>query len=52
MGRAIAAMDDELSEEFIASDLRGALDAVGEIVGETLTEDIIDRIFATFCLGK
>jgi len=52
MGRAIAAMDDELSEEFIASDLRSALDAVGEIVGETLTEDIIDRIFATFCLGK
>jgi tRNA modification GTPase len=52
MRRALTAMDEGLSEEFIASDLRGALDAVGEIVGETLTEDIIERIFATFCIGK
>jgi len=52
MQQALAALGDGLSEEFIASDLRGALDAVGEIVGETLTEDIIDRIFSTFCIGK
>ncbi|MFQ5808965.1 MAG: tRNA uridine-5-carboxymethylaminomethyl(34) synthesis GTPase MnmE [Armatimonadota bacterium] len=52
MRRALSAIEEELSEEFIASDLRGALDAVGEVVGETLTEDIIERIFATFCIGK
>jgi tRNA modification GTPase len=40
------------SEEFIALDLRQALDALGEIVGETTTEDILDRVFSRFCVGK
>ncbi|MCJ7645760.1 tRNA uridine-5-carboxymethylaminomethyl(34) synthesis GTPase MnmE [bacterium] len=40
------------SEEFIALDLRRALEALGEIVGETATEDILDRIFSKFCIGK
>jgi len=39
-------------EEFIALDLRRALDALGEIVGETATEDILTRIFSRFCVGK
>ncbi|MFR9207833.1 MAG: hypothetical protein ACLVKR_05780 [Lachnospiraceae bacterium] len=33
-------------------DLRASWDSLGEITGETLTEDIIDRIFTKFCLGK
>jgi tRNA modification GTPase len=41
-----------LSEEYVAADVRDALDALGEIVGLTLTEDVIDRIFSTFCIGK
>ncbi|MFB0526614.1 MAG: tRNA modification GTPase, partial [bacterium] len=40
------------SEEFIALDLRRALDGLGEIVGETATEDILSRIFSRFCIGK
>jgi tRNA modification GTPase len=40
------------SEEFIALNLRQALEALGEIVGETATEDILDRIFSRFCIGK
>ncbi|MGR3320125.1 MAG: tRNA uridine-5-carboxymethylaminomethyl(34) synthesis GTPase MnmE, partial [Candidatus Anammoxibacter sp.] len=40
------------SLEFIALDLRNALDALGDIVGNTLTDDILDNIFAEFCLGK
>ncbi|NIM02627.1 tRNA uridine-5-carboxymethylaminomethyl(34) synthesis GTPase MnmE [bacterium] len=40
------------SEEFIALDLRRALEALGEIVGETATEDILGRIFSRFCIGK
>ena len=40
------------SEEFIALDLRRALKALGEIVGETATEDILSRIFSRFCIGK
>jgi len=33
-------------------DIREALDALGEITGETFTEDVIDRIFSEFCVGK
>ncbi len=45
-------MADHLSPEFIAEELRGALDAVGEIVGRADTEDLLDRIFGAFCIGK
>ncbi len=38
--------------EFIAVDLRAAVDAVGLITGETATEDIVERIFSDFCIGK
>lgn len=36
----------------IVVDLRAAWEALGEITGATLGEDIIDQIFATFCIGK
>jgi tRNA modification GTPase len=41
-----------MSYEFVAFDLREALDSLGEIVGVTTTEDVLDRIFSTFCIGK
>jgi tRNA modification GTPase len=41
-----------LSPEFAAFDVREALDCLGEITGKTLNEDVLDRIFSTFCLGK
>jgi tRNA modification GTPase len=41
-----------LSPEFIAMDLRGALDSLGLIIGATYTDDILERIFSDFCIGK
>ncbi|PID56365.1 tRNA uridine-5-carboxymethylaminomethyl(34) synthesis GTPase MnmE [candidate division KSB3 bacterium] len=41
-----------MSQEFIVLDIRNALDHLGEISGETTTEDILNRIFSTFCIGK
>jgi tRNA modification GTPase len=38
--------------EFLAVDLRQALNDLGEITGETVTDDILDNIFANFCIGK
>ena len=38
--------------DFVSIDLRAALDALGEITGETATADLLDRIFAEFCIGK
>jgi len=38
--------------EFVALDLRVALDAAGEVVGVVDTDDILGRIFGSFCIGK
>ncbi len=38
--------------DLIAIDLRAAWEALGEITGSTVTEDLLDRIFADFCIGK
>lgn len=40
------------SLELIASDLRGVLDAFGEIGGKIDNERVLDQLFATFCIGK
>lgn len=41
-----------LPMDFVSIDLRAAVDSLGKITGETATEDVIDRIFADFCIGK
>lgn len=38
--------------EIVALELKSGLDALGEIIGETTTEDVLDNIFSQFCLGK
>jgi tRNA modification GTPase len=50
--QAIKSLDEGMSIEFIALDLRRSLDYLGEVVGETTTEEIIDQIFSEFCIGK
>ncbi len=52
VSHAIASLDAKMPPEFIAIDLRSSLDAIGEIVGKTTSEDILDRIFSQFCIGK
>jgi tRNA modification GTPase len=38
--------------EIVALEMRGALDAVGSMVGAVYTDDLLDRIFSRFCIGK
>ncbi len=52
LDRALAACDKNLSEEFVASDVNSAVHHLGELVGEVVTEDILERIFQQFCIGK
>lgn len=52
LAHAVASVRSNLSAELIAVDLRGALDALGEITGAVTTDDILDRIFQEFCIGK
>ncbi len=39
-------------EELVAAELRLALDALGQVVGAVYTDDVLDRIFSRFCIGK
>ena len=43
---------ESLSPEFAALDVREALDCLSEITGKTLNEEVLDRIFSAFCIGK
>ncbi len=50
--QALAGLRQDISLEFVAVDLRAAVNALGEVVGKTFTEDLLDTIFSQFCLGK
>jgi tRNA modification GTPase len=50
--RTLDALRADQPLELVALDLRIAVHAVGEIVGQTTTEDLLDLIFSQFCIGK
>lgn len=57
--KTLAALDNArqstasgLSEELIAVDVRLALDHLGGLVGEVATDEVLDRLFSQFCIGK
>lgn len=50
--RVIAGLKSGISAEFVSSDMRAALNDLGEIIGTNVTEDILSSIFSKFCLGK
>ncbi len=49
---ALALATERASEELIAVELRQAIDDLGMLVGAVVSEDILDRIFRRFCVGK
>jgi tRNA modification GTPase len=50
--KARLAIEENKSFEFVAADLREALNILGNITGRAVTEDVLDRIFSKFCIGK
>ena len=50
--RAGKAVEEGIAAEYVAVDLNDALRALGEIVGATNVENILDSVFSQFCIGK
>jgi tRNA modification GTPase len=50
--RIEAGLQADVSPDLLAVDIQSALDHLGDIVGETTTEDVLDMIFERFCIGK
>lgn len=50
--RSLVTIETRMPEDFISMDLQEANHALGEITGDSVDEEIIDRIFTKFCLGK
>ena len=49
---ARAALEENLPDDFVTIDLTAALNALGEITGEAVTDELLDIIFSRFCIGK
>jgi len=52
ISRALAGLDTGLSGDLMSQDIREALHYLGEITGEITTNEILENIFAKFCIGK
>jgi tRNA modification GTPase len=52
IAHALASYEQQVPIDFLATDLTAAIDALGEITGETVTEDLLHTIFSRFCIGK
>lgn len=50
--KGLSGLERGISLEFIAFEIRSALDSLGEIVGETTPEEVLNHIFEQFCIGK
>lgn len=49
---SFVSLEQGLPLDFVSIDLRAAYDALGEVTGETASDDLLDRIFSEFCIGK
>ena len=52
LGQALESVQDRMAGELVSIDVRAAADALGEITGAITTDEILDRIFSEFCIGK
>jgi tRNA modification GTPase len=49
---SLVSLEQQLPLDFVSIDLRVAYDVLGELTGETASDDLLDRIFSEFCIGK
>ena len=52
LDRVLYSMDNNITGDFLAMDIRQSLHYLGEITGTITTDDLLDNIFSKFCIGK
>lgn len=52
VNRAIYSISQSVSPDLVSIDLMDAMNALGEITGDSITDEVLDHIFSHFCLGK
>jgi tRNA modification GTPase len=52
LSQALEFVDQHIGEELVAAELRAAIEELGHVVGAVYTDDLLDRIFSRFCIGK
>jgi tRNA modification GTPase len=52
LDQALAGLASNMTDDCITIDLTAALDAIGEITGETVSDELLETIFSNFCIGK
>lgn len=52
LDQVLEGIDNQVTNDFVALDIRHALHHLGEITGEITTDDLLDNIFSKFCIGK
>ena len=52
LDRARRLVQTEIGEELVAAEVHGALNELGKVVGAVYTDDVLDRVFSRFCIGK
>ena len=50
--QALSSIQSQMPDDFITIDLTAALNALGELTGETVSEELLETIFSNFCIGK
>jgi tRNA modification GTPase len=52
LSNSLASINENISLDLIALDIKDALDSLGEITGEVTSSDLLDLMFSKFCVGK
>jgi tRNA modification GTPase len=52
IAQALASLDNRLTPELVCQDIRDALGSLDELLGRKFSEELLDKIFSEFCIGK